>query len=380
MDVRLINTIKKVTNLHTPYLVKTPSFLFDLNILEDNYKTINSSIAGGCEIRYALKANSEDDVIEKLKSLGSGFEIASLGELTILKKHLVDPRSIFFSSPVKIPEHISAAYEYGVSYFGFDSVEELIKLKTYAPHSTVYLRIQVSNHGSNWKLEDKFGALKPHWQRLMVTAKKYGLKPEGITFHVGWNNESVETWKNTLKVVEGLINKLHKSGINITFIDLGGGFPAHKIDQFKALKQIVSAINPLLKKLVSTYKLQIFAEPGTFLVANCGLLMTKIFAKIKRRNTTWLYVDSSMTNGFYWILAGLQYEIDAVTTRKKQGKNVFYNVTGPTCDSHETFQKRVLLPSGLQVGDVLIISPAGAYISSAKEYNSFPYPQTIFLK
>lgn len=380
MDIRLQNSINKLVKNKSIKQIKTPSFVFDLSLLEENYNIIKGSIASGnCSIRYAMKANSDKSIINRLKSLGSGFEIASEGELSILKTQFINPDKIFYSSPVKMPRHISAAFSYGVTHYGFDSVDELEKIAKYAPRSIVYLRIHVSNLGASWKLDHKFGASKKDWIDLFQKAKELKLKPEGITFHVGWNNNKIKTWEVTLKVVQKLIKTLTHKGFVIKFIDLGGGFPAHRVNQIEMLESITSIINPILKKLIDTYNLRIFAEPGTFLVANCGFLLTQIYAKIKRGKIYWLYVDSSMTNGFYWILAGLHYEITPLDQKHKLENQILYNVTGPTCDSHETFQKKIRLSENLGVGDLLVISPAGAYISAAKEYNSIPYPKTSYI-
>jgi ornithine decarboxylase len=379
MDTRLKRSIDRYINNANSFIKNTPFFLFDLKILEENYRTIKRAfIDGSGTILYAVKANNESHVIRTLKKLGSGFEIASKGELEVLMSHSIPPKNIFFSSPVKIPEHIAAAYKYSVSHFAFDSSSELEKIAQHAPHTSVYLRIHTSNAGSVWKLDHKFGASKKNWIALFRKAVELKLKPEGITFHVGWNNHNTGTWVHTLTTVAKLIGSLQKIGINIQFVNLGGGFPAHSVDQFECLKQIASKINPILNKLVAKHNIKVYAEPGTFLVANCGALITRVYAKIKRGGTYWLYVDSPMTNGFYWILADLSYEIHTMQTRQNKS-NIVYSITGPTCDSYDTFRKKIKLPRNIAVGDLLTITPAGAYVTSAKEYNSFPYPKTQFI-
>ncbi len=133
MDSRLKKSIDKYLKNKPLDQISTPEIIFDLEILENNYKIIKKSLASGnCSIRYAMKVNSEEHIINKLKSLGCGFEIASIYELNKLKKLGVKPDYIQFSNPVKLPLHIKAAFDYGVKNFAYDSVEELEKLVKYA--------------------------------------------------------------------------------------------------------------------------------------------------------------------------------------------------------------------------------------------------------
>ncbi|MBI5127781.1 alanine racemase [Candidatus Roizmanbacteria bacterium] len=380
MDKRLKSTIDKFFHKNFNKKIKTPQIVFDLNILKDNYHLIKSSLANGkCEIRYAIKANNEERTIKVLKSLGSGFEIASLGELNILKNNFINPKKILFSSPVKIDSHIRAAYNYGIRYFAFDSFEELKKIAKNAPNSNVYLRIDVSNSGSIWKLDSKFGAPKKDWIKLLIEAKRKNLNPVGITFLVGWNNTNNSTWKKAVDEASQLIKNAIDSGIKIKFLNLGGGFPAHLVDQEKHLKQIVSTINPILNKLIKNYSVNIIAEPGTFLVANCGAMFTRVYAKLKRKSGNWLFIDSSIMGGFYEIFKDIKFNLYLPSKKNKLDFDVNYTITGPTCDSYDVFFKDIKLPKEVSVGELLVILPAGAYISSRREYNGFPYPETTYL-
>ncbi|MFA6923507.1 MAG: hypothetical protein WC223_04560 [Bacteroidales bacterium] len=366
----LLNTLLRKKTINTPQLIISEK------LIEHNYKYFkNSILSGNARIFYSVKANNHPSVIRKLKNSGSGFEISSYGELEIIKKENIKPELLIYSNPVKIPLHIANAYKYGINKFAFDSENELKKIKQYAPMSGVFVRINVANDGSEWKLTGKFGAPAGEAVGLLKKSFDYKLNPIGITFHVGWNNKSNTAWEKALNTCYEILKELKENNINLHFIDIGGGFPAHNANQYQKLKQIAKIINPSLQKIKNNFNVEIYTEPGSFIVANSGVLLVKIFDIIERKGKRWVYVDSGISQGFYWILSGLQYNVIYPYEILKNRKMQKYIITGPTCDTHDIFTKHALLPEYLSTDDYLIIYPAGAYINSAKEYNGFCYPK-----
>ncbi|MDD5569780.1 MAG: alanine racemase, partial [Bacteroidales bacterium] len=356
--------------------INTPRLIISEKLIEHNYNYFNNSIfSESARIFYSLKANNHPSVIRKLKSLGSGFEISSDGELEIMKKEKIKPELLIYSNPVKIPTHIANAYKYGIKKFAFDSENELKKIKKYAPKSGIFARINVANDGSEWKLTGKFGVTAGESVNLLKKARLYELNPIGITFHVGWNNKSHTAWENALNTCCEILSELKKNNINLRFVNIGGGFPAHNVNQYTKLNQIAKIINPLLQKIKNNFNVEIYTEPGSFIVANSGVLLVKIFDIIERNSKSWIYVDSGISQGFYWIFSGLQYNVIYPYKISKNKKLKKYVITGPTCDTHDIFTKDAFLPEDLCMDDYLIIYPAGAYISSAREYNGFGYPE-----
>ncbi len=355
----------------------TPSIFFSRNQLVYNYLFFKQHLNfNDEEIFYSIKTNYETSVIETLNDLNSNFEIASFGELQLMQKHGISSKRIIFSNPVKIPSHIECAFKYGVKTFAFDTQSELEKIQQFAPHSNVFLRLKISNKGADWKLEHKFGADRSEAFDLLALAPKYGLKPSGISIHVGWNNNKVSNWTNALKKIEKILEKLKKNGILLDFINLGGGFPAHNIDQYQVLTDIAKALNPVIRGIKDQYGVHVIAEPGSFIVANTAILATQIYDIIKRNSKQWIFLNSGIMQGFAWILSNLKYNIlHSSSLEKIADKNSEFVLTGPTLDSHDVFCKSIFLPKDTQIGDILYVFPAGAYINSSKEYNKFPFPE-----
>ncbi|MCK9612203.1 MAG: hypothetical protein PHR81_05980 [Bacteroidales bacterium] len=307
---------------------------------------------------FPVKVNHHPDVLNSLNELNSSFEIASLGELEILKKIKINPEKIIFSNPVKIKEQIAEAVKYGIKTFAYDCESELKKIAEYAPGSNVYLRLSVSNTGAEWALSNKFGVLKKNAAELISLTKKYGLNACGIAFHVGWNNTRPDTFLKALIDVDKVLQEIISTDIKIGFINIGGGFPAHGLKQYEFLEAISSKIAPVIEKMKSKYAVTIYAEPGSFIIANCAVMVCLVIDVIKRGTRNWIFVDSGIFQGFQWIMGGLKYRVIYPYKQEKKTKLQSYTITGPSCDSHDIFTEELLLPDTIKSGDLLLIYPA----------------------
>jgi ornithine decarboxylase len=193
---------------------------------------------------------------------------------------------------------------------------------------------------------------------------------------VGWNNNHIETWHHVFTQISALCFQLKSKNFKLKSINIGGGFPAHLGNQYAKLTHLSKDILPFLTQFRAELNLEVVAEPGSFLVANAGKMIVRVIERLKRDNREWIYVDSGVFQGFSWIMGGLHYQIEAVYTYSTLIPMV---VCGPTCDTHDVFSYEVQLPSNLSVGDLLVISPAGAYISSSINYNGFSFPNEILI-
>ncbi len=175
--------------------------------------------------------------------------------------------------------------------------------------------------------------------------------------------------KDALQVIEDC----RGAGIPLRFLNIGGGFPAHLVDAHALLHPIARTLNPFLAHIRSEYGMEIYAEPGSFLVSNAGVVVTRVIGVVRRERRTWVYVDTGINQGFQWIMGGVEYAV--ISPHEEEGPPVEYVVSGPTCDSHDVFSQQAPLGRDLKTGDFLLIYPAGAYVTSAKTYNGFDYPE-----
>jgi ornithine decarboxylase len=354
---------------------ETPLILTSRALLEYNYRCFCSLIPVDA-VFFPVKTNNTPEVLGCLHNQGARFEAASAVELCLLLRTGIASSDVIFSNPVKSPAHIISAYQAGVRTFAFDTACEVHKIQRHAPQSEVYVRIEVSNDGAEWKLHHKFGAPGSEVIGLCSAARDAGLSPTGLAFHVGWNNAQLASWSGALQHTVQIAESCIRHGFPLRSINIGGGFPAHGGDQYTRLQDIADVLKPMVRILKEELGLLLYAEPGSFIAANACVMVCRVLDVVQRHDQAWVYVDSGINQGFYWIYAGVQYQVVAAQPRSRKTRN--YVVTGPTCDSHDIFGEAVELPADLREGDLLLVFPAGAYVSSARNYNGFAYPDVLF--
>ena len=360
----------------------TPFLLGDLAMLRDRFRSFQRAMP---RVRpfYAVKCNSTPQVLAAAARTGAGFEVASLGELRLLQSVGVDARNVLYSNTVKPSSHIAAAAADGLWRFSFDSEGELHKIARHAPGSAVYVRVRVDDSRSVFPLSRKFGAEAHQARALMHLARNLGLRPYGITFHVGSQCTSATAWVQAIASVGRLMRQLYSDGIEIGMLDIGGGFPAQYGDPVPGIGQLGAVINRALDELLPYVPELVAAEPGRHMVAETAVLVTTVLGREVRAGEEWLYLDVGAYNGLMETQQTVgQWRFPLWTSRPDHefAARIPYTVTGPTCDSSDTMFYGASLPETLGEGDRLYVASAGAYtLSYASSFNGFPPPTPCFL-
>jgi ornithine decarboxylase len=360
---------------------ETPYFICDLDTIRDRYRRLGACLPG-IECFYALKCNPAIEVLQTLAQLGSSFEIASLGELRILQSQGIEPADVIHSNTVKPPAHVAAAYEAGTWRFAFDAEGELHKLAKHAPGSSVYVRLRVDDTTSVFPLSRKFGASASDAHQLLITARDLGLKPYGVTFHVGSQCTSASAWRQALTATGRLLSTLQDDGIELEMLNLSGGFPARYTEPVPSLGEIAGAIWPALNALLPYVPSKLAVEPGRFLVAESAVLSAGVIGREKRSGENWIYLDVGAYSGLIETRQATHWTYPLWTSRADHpiAPQEVFTVTGPTCDSSDTLFPSVRLPSTLEVGDVVYFGSVGAYtLSYGSSFNGFPPPASLFV-
>ncbi len=361
---------------------ETPFFLFSKNKIRDNFKEFQKYFSNSI-VYYAMKANSEPELLRILFDAGAGFEVASKYELELLKKIKVPAEKIIYGTAVKPLSHIKKFHAYGVDKYAFDSIQELDKIASIAPSSKVYCRLIVNDTGSVYKFSEKFGADTKNAVILLEHAKSLGLHPYGISFHVGSQASNKKAWANALATLSPVIKNLKENNINLDIINLGGGYPCTKYNSFEEdfdLKDISRYIYEQYKKL--PYSPKLILEPGRVIVADTGILVTSVIAKIKRRENTWLFLDAGVYNGLFESLAyqgSTRYKITCTRSTGNVGESLFA-LAGPTGDSWDVITREAFLPEDIDIGDKLVFHDVGSYNTVCmNRFNGFPATKVYFI-
>lgn len=351
---------------------ETPALLIDLKVLRSDFLDFKRSFAGS-RICYAVKANSHPDILRELHALGCDFEISSLGEMRLLQSLGIRGERIISSNPIKSPRFIREAYAAGLRHFVFDSQAEIDKLAECAPNSSPCIRLTVPNEGSEWPLDKKFGVGPEVALQLLLLAKAKGLKPAGVTFHIGSQNRELKGWPVALQIVRDLWDKAKKKGIRLNTLNIGGGMPVYYTNpDFPSVAEIAKTVAATRDSLFPA-GVETFLEPGRAMIARAGTIVTTVVGVADRDGTRWVYIDTGIFQGLAEALGGIKYRY----LTDAPGPVEQCTLAGPSCDSMDTIARDVMLPQ-VKVGDRIAIPACGAYTTAYNtDFNGFPGPRVI---
>ena len=345
-----------------------PCLVVDLDVVRDNYHSFAKALPDS-KVYYAIKANPAPEILKLLVQLGANFDVASVGETEqVLAAGAVRDR-ISYGNPIKKESEIAAAFKLGVTLFAVDCEAEAEKVARAAPGSRVICRIHCDNAGADWPLSRKFGCEPAYAADILEFAHRQGLVAHGISFHVGSQQNNVEAWDRALASTASIFRTCAERGINLSMVNLGGGFPAKYIRKTPKLESYGKAIFRSLRKHFGNAIPNTIIEPGRGLVGNAGMIEAEVVL-IARRNpedeVRWVYLDIGKFHGLAETIdESIRYPIKTPRDRDEMAPCV---VAGPTCDSVDVLYEKnpYPLPVSLAIGDKVLIEAAGAYTASIR--------------
>ena len=359
----------------------TPLVVIDHDILRKNYAEFRRHLPK-VQCYFAVKANAEPAIVRTLYKVGASFDVASLPEFMLVYdniKHRSAKRQqdfiwdkIIYANPTKPKETLLALDRYK-PLVTYDNLNELKKIRQYAPHAGVVLRLRVDNTGSQCELSSKFGCAPGEAVDLILAAFKQGLIVEGLSFHVGSQCTNFQNFVQALNTAAAVMQESKSRGHEIKILDIGGGFPAPYNRHVKPFRELTRVINAEIDRLFAP-GIQILAEPGRFLVATAATSVARIIGKAVRDGKPCYYIDDSVYHTFSGIIFDhCQYHLKAF----KKGKTEICAVFGQTCDGLDTISQSEELPD-LEIDDLVYSENIGAYSSaSATWFNGFPPAKVI---
>lgn len=352
-----------------------PTLVLSLDAVRFQYRALSSGL-GRAHIHYAVKANPQREVLETLVAEGSRFDAASRGEIELCLSVGAKPEHISFGNTIKRPADIAFAYERGITLFSADAEAELEKIAEYAPNAQVYIRLLVGATGADWPLSRKFGCTPEMALPLMARAVELGLRPVGLSFHVGSQTRTATMWRDTLDQVAAVWRAAQDAGYGLTLINIGGGFPASYEYDVEApnayAAQVMEMVNARFAD--ATY---VMAEPGRGMVAEAGVIAAEVLLVSRKSSDDlhrWVYLDIGKFSGLAETMdEAIRYQF---VTDKDQQDMAPCIIAGPSCDSADVlYEKRpVMMPVGLAAGDRVMIKACGAYTTTYSSvcFNGFP--------
>lgn len=363
---------------------ETPFLVVLLSVIKDRYKELKKNFPYA-KIYYAVKANPAEEIITMLNELGSNFDVASVYELRKLLSLNVPAERLSCGNTIKKTEAIKEFHDAGVDLFATDSEMDLRNIALIAPGSRVFVRILAEGVlTADWPLSRKFGCQPDMALDLLVLAKKLGLEPYGVSFHVGSQQRDIAAWDAAIAKVRYLFDGLLEEGITLKSINMGGGFPASYIERTNTQELYASEITRFLQEDFGDEMPEIILEPGRSLVADSGVIVSEVVLISRKSRTAmerWVYTDIGKFNG---LMETLNESIKYPIYTEKNGIEEGAIIAGPTCDSVDTIYEDYLydLPLNLSANDLLYWLSCGAYTASysSVEFNGFPPLKSYYLK
>jgi len=325
---------------------------------------------------YAVKANPNPHVLKVFAEAELGFDVASPAEIEWVLAAGATPDRLIYANTMKRSEAIEFACRRKVNLMTFDSEYELAKIARHAPGTSVLVRIKVPNVGSIVELSLKFGADPSDAVPLLLKAARLGLKPVGVSFHVGSQCTHGDNYLEAFELCKIIVNDALLKKLPLEMIDIGGGFPIRYFDTDEDwFANMAPAMNMELARLFDQ-GMRVIAEPGRALVGPACILLTSVVGKSIRNNKHWYFLD----DGVYGALSGIifdhcKYQFEVL----KKGPTQLTTLAGPTCDSLDIISGAEELPE-LDFGDLVYARSIGAYsLASATTFNGIPPAKPVLI-
>lgn len=352
-----------------------PTLVLDAEAVTRHYAALAQGL-GRARIHYAVKANPAPEIIEALVRAGSGFDAASRAEIELCLAQGAAPGRISFGNTVKRPSDIAFAHDAGIRLYAADAEEEIAKIAEHAPGAEVYIRLLVDASPADWPLSRKFGCSHEQAIGLLAQAAELGLKPVGLSFHVGSQTRRAEMWAPVLDRIAETWHAAIDAGFALDLLNIGGGFPAFYGEEIDAPELYAGRVMELIAERFGQVP-RIMAEPGRGLVAEAGMIAAEVLLVSRKSSDDlhrWVYLDIGKFSGLAETMdEAIRYQFVTDRDHERTGPCI---LAGPSCDSADVLYERrmVDLPLGLRAGDRVAIRACGAYTSSYASvgFNGFP--------
>lgn len=351
----------------------SPLLILDCERVRQQYLQLKAALAG-VELHYALKPLPHPAVVRALDQLDASFDLATSGEIALVRSLGIAPQRCIHTHPVKRETDIREAVEAGITTFVVDTAEEIGKFAAWRERVALLIRLSFRSPDAVVDLSRKFGCDPQAVPMLLKQAKETGVRVRGLSFHVGSQAVDPAKYVEAIRVCVGLFAGARSGGLaQLDTLDIGGGFPVAYRQPVPQIEAFCAPIREALRALPAGVR--VIAEPGRFIVAPAAIGVATVMGRAYREGRWWYYLD----DGVYGLYSGKHYEHASypITPLGKSGPLHPSVLSGPTCDSVDVIDDHIELPE-LQIGDRIVGGVMGAYTwATACEFNFFPKPTVV---
>ena len=384
--IKKILTIDKVKIQDIAKKFDTPTYCYSYNQLKKNINNFKKNFKSFSPlICFAIKSNTNVNLIREVKKFGLGADVVSMGELMMALKAGINPKKIVFSGVGKTKNEINYAIDKNILLINAESKSEIIEIDRIAKLKKRKVKIGIRlnpntdaktlNQISTGKKDNKFGVNeKTFFQLVNYCKNSNNLELKCLSVHIGSQILDHKPYQKMLSVIDKVIKKVN---YKFEFIDLGGGMGISYNNDKKKLNY--KKYNTTIKKFLKNHKSKIIFEPGRSIVGNTGALISKIIYIKKSEKKNFIILDAAMNDLMRPALYGAAHKTLPSTIVNKRS-NKTYEFVGPICEStdkfatYKNFQK-------LKEKDLIVLCDVGAYgMSLSSNYNVRPKPVELLIK
>ena len=379
-------SIEKIKVIDIAKKFGTPTYCYSHRQLKKNINSFKKSFKSFSPlICFAIKSNTNVNLIREIGKFGFGADVVSQGELMMALKAGIKPKKIVFSGVGKTSNEISYAISKKILLINAESKSEINEIERIAKSKKkivgIGIRLNPNTDAktlkqiSTGKKENKFGVDEKTFYNLVNYVKlSKNIDLKCLSVHIGSQILNYRPYEKMLKVVDRIIKK---SNHKFEFIDLGGGMGISYEKNNKKLNY--QKYNIAIKKFLKNHKSKIIFEPGRSIVGNIGLLVSKVIYIKENEKKNFIILDAAMNDLMRPALYGASHRTLAVVKTNQISKKT-YEFVGPICESTDKFTTLKKFQK-LKEKDLVVMCDVGAYgMSLSSNYNVRPKPAEVFIR
>lgn len=369
--------------------VATPLYCYSKAMLLENIEACRNAFGHhGIDVHYAVKANSNLTLLSLIADQGLGVDLVSAGELMRVSRAGVAADRMVFSGVGKTQDELRDALLKGVGRINVESAEELGSLADIASeldiHAKVSLRVNpdvaanTHAHITTGTKGNKFGVDPESATRLIAEyASHPHLSVDGLAMHIGSQICDIEPYQLAVARLVELAQRLYQQGYPVNHLDLGGGFG---VDYGDGQALSIECVAHAIAGITQGFDGSVSVEPGRFLVANTGVLVSRVVYVKEADPVPFAILDAGMTDLMRPALYQARHQLLPTQQRAGSSEMRAYDVVGPVCESTDTFARNEKLPVTLAQGELVAFLSAGAYCAvMSNSYNSRTIPAEVLV-
>ena len=369
--------------------IGTPFYCYSTATLQRHYRVFADALTGlDAGIYYAVKANDNLAVIRTLADEGAGADVVSEGEIRKVRAAGVAPGKIIFSGVGKTRTEMAFALEAGILQFNVESEPELVALSDVAQagNASVDIAIRINpdvDAGTHHKIstglkENKFGIPWPEARSAFAKAAALpGLNVRGVTVHIGSQLTQLAPFERAFTIATEAVHQLREDGHQIDRLDLGGGLG---VSYGLAHPPSPADYGTMVKRVTKGLGCRLMFEPGRLIVANAGILVTRVIYVKPSANKVFVITDAAMNDLIRPTLYGAHHQVLPVLQSRNDGTPRTIDIVGPVCETGDILAENRDIPVPI-ADDLLVLRSAGAYAAvMASTYNARPLVAEVMVR